>query len=66
MRSLEERLEDVDKAIYEIENGAQSYNVGGWSVTKANLGELYRERRQLEIQLAQQNGGGCSVAVFSR
>lgn len=66
MRNLEERLAAIDEAIAAIEGGAQSYNVGGWSITRASLGELYKERRQLEIQLAQQNGGGCSVAVFSR
>ena len=37
MISLEKQYESLCSAIAAIENGAQSYNVDGQSVTKANL-----------------------------
>ena len=51
---LEKRYENLCKAIEAIENGAQSYNIDGQSVTKASLATLYS-------QLRQANGGDLYI-----
>ncbi len=67
MQTIQERLESVEAAIYAIEHGAQSYNLGTYSVTKANLNTLYTERRNLKAELeAEKSNGGCYVGVFRR
>ena len=65
MDELEIRAETelLTKAIQAIYDGAQSYAVGGRSVTKANLGELLAERRRLYGELAElTTNGGRSLA----
>ena len=53
MRTTQEQLEAIDKAIYALENtGVKSYNLGTYSVTREDLSTLYDERRQLKIELA--------------
>lgn len=66
IKTTEERLYSIDEAIYAIENGAQSYNLGTYSVTKANLATLYAEREKLLARLESEQGGGTYVGVFRR
>lgn len=64
MISLEKQYESLCSAIAAIENGAQSYNVDGQSVTKANLATLYNRQKALESKLRQENGENLSVVSF--
>ena len=66
IKTTEERLCTIDEAIYAIEHGAQSYNLGSYSVTKASLATLYAERDKLITQLENERGGGTYVGVFRR
>lgn len=60
-----ERFNALCHAITAIEQGAQSYNMGTYSVTKANLATLYAERRQLQQEVAaEQNSGGFFAVDF--
>ena len=64
----EEQLETVNKAIYTILVGGQSYKVGSRSLTRADLSELYAMQKALrsEIENDRDTGllGDTSVAVF--
>lgn len=60
------QLEQLNKAINAIENGAQEYRIGSRSLRRPDLSLLYKERRLLQQQIDHQNGGGVYVAVFDR
>ena len=64
----EEQLETVNKAIYTILVGGQSYKIGSRSLTRADLSELYAMQKALrsEIENDRDTGllGDTSVAVF--
>ena len=66
--TLQNRLLNIDEAIENVESGAQEYRIGTRTLRRADLSVLYKERRQLqyELTLAQQRGGGMSVATFTR
>ncbi len=66
--TLQNRLISIDDAISKIEEGAQEYRIGNRTLRRADLSVLYKERRQLqyELSIAQQRGGGMSVATFTR
>lgn len=67
MMNTQEQLQQINNAIAAIENGAQSYKIGTMNVQRGDLATLYRERRLLNEQLAQEeNNGGTYVAVFDR
>lgn len=63
---LREQLEQLNKAILAIQNGAQEYSIGSRRIRKADLGLLYKERDRLEREIdVLENGGGIfKVAVF--
>lgn len=61
-----EQLDQINRAISAIENGAQEYSTGSRRLRRADLATLYKERRILQQQLAQENGGGTYVTVFDR
>lgn len=67
MRSREEveqELQTINKAIFAIVSGAQSYTVGSRSVTKASLAELRKMRGELMSELfAIDNGGSCIAPI---
>ena len=65
MIDLEKRYENLCKAIEAIENGAQSYNIDGQSVTKASLATLYSRQKALESQLRQASGGDLYIVDFA-
>lgn len=65
----EELLQNVNKAIYTICVGGQSYQIGSRKLTRANLKELYDLRNSLQAQTEKQDSGvldNCYVAVFDR
>mgnify|MGYP000736074403 CR=1 FL=1 len=59
------QYESLCSAIAAIENGAQSYNVDGQSVTKANLATLYSRQKALESQIRQAQGGNLCIVEFA-
>lgn len=61
-----EQLEQINKAISAIENGAQEYNIGSKHIKRADLNVLYQERRRIQQQLDNENGYGTFVAAFDR
>ena len=65
MISLEKQYENLCSAIAAIENGAQSYNVDGQSVTKANLATLYSRQKALESQIRQSQGENLCIVEFA-
>ena len=65
MISLEKQYESLCSAIAAIENGAQSYNVDGQSVTKANLATLYNRQKTLESQIRQAQGENLCIVEFA-
>mgnify|MGYP000592364687 CR=1 FL=1 len=64
--TIQEQLEQINKAIGAIENGAQEYSIGSRRLRRADLSILYQERRSLMRQLIEENGGNVAVAVFDR
>lgn len=65
--TLVTRLNNLDAAIEKIESGAQEYRIGNRTLRRADLSVMYKERRQLQYELSViRNGGGTSVAAFTR
>lgn len=64
----EEQLETVNKAIYTILVGGQSYKIGSRSLTRADLSELYAMQKALRSEIENDGDtgllGDTSVAVF--
>ncbi|WOO34938.1 peptidylprolyl isomerase [Anaerocolumna sp. AGMB13020] len=50
-------LEEVNKAIYAIMVGGQSYKIGSRELTRANLKELKELRTLLRSEVAEGSGG---------
>ena len=64
MSELKARYDKLLAAVEAIECGAQSYNIDGQSVIKANLATLYKRLQMLESQIRQENGENLSVVSF--
>jgi len=64
--TTQEQLDQINKAITAIENGAQEYSIGSRRLRRPDLSMLYQERRQLMRQNIEENGGSVTVAVFDR
>lgn len=47
----EEQLAEVNKAIYSVLAGGQSYTIGSRSLTRADLGLLKQMREELEAEI---------------
>lgn len=68
--SKQEMLYGLNKAIYAITVGGQSYKIGSRSLTRADLKQLYAMKNDMEAQIAREeagdNGllGDCYVGVF--
>lgn len=68
--SKQEMLDGLNKAIYTITVGGQSYKIGSRSLTRADLKQLYAMKNDMEAQIAREeagdNGllGDCYVGVF--
>jgi len=52
-----EELKNVNAAIKTILSGAQSYSIGSRSLTRANLAELRKWKKELEDEIAMLTGG---------
>lgn len=62
-----ELLEEVNKAIFSIMSGGQSYKIGSRQLNRADLKMLYEMRNDLQAQVASGAPGlldDCYVAVF--
>jgi hypothetical protein len=58
-RTRQQQLDDVDAAIAAIEQGAQSYTTPlGHTFVRGNLGEMYRQRDQLQGEVALEAAAG--------
>lgn len=62
MKSIEQRITEIETAIEKIEGGAQSYSIGGRTVTRGNLPSMYAECRALrrEYYASIDNGGSMA------
>lgn len=65
-----EMLSEINKAILTVMRGGQSYTIGSRKLTRADLAELYKMRKELESQVAADETAGngffddCYVAVW--
>lgn len=64
--TTQEQLVQINKAIGAIEDGAQEYSIGSRRLRRPDLSLLYKERRLLQQQLAEESGSGVFVATFDR
>ncbi|WP_319403155.1 hypothetical protein [uncultured Anaeromusa sp.] len=65
--TLQEQLSQINTAIEKIENGAQEYRLGSRMVRRADLTVLYKERRLIQQEIAnEENSGGIYAASFTR
>ncbi len=55
---LQKQLDSVNKAIADIEDGAQSYTLNGRTLTRGSLQMLYAQRDKLEMRIAITKNGG--------
>lgn len=64
-----EMLAEVNKAIYNVLVGGQSYQIGSRKLTRADLAQLYEMRDELTAEVAADDSsslfGDTSVAIFS-
>lgn len=63
--SPSQRLAQVDKAIEAVLSGGQSYKLGNWSVTRADLSQLRALRSELAAQAAQEGGEDLFPGVYA-
>lgn len=65
----EQQLAEINRAIYSVLAGGQSYTIGSRSLTRADLGLLKQFREELEGQITSDNSSSLLdntfVAVFS-
>ena len=64
-RSLSQRINTLDTAIQEIEEGAQAVTVDGFSYTRSSVATLYRQRDKLQKQLDRESGLRPSVKAIT-
>ena len=65
--TAEEKLVEVNTAISKILIGGQEYKIGTRSLTRADLGTLLEMQKDLQAQIANQNGhlmDNTYLAVF--
>lgn len=53
--TCEQQLAEVNKAIYAVLAGGQSYSIGSRSLTRADLGLLKQMREELEAEITSGN-----------
>ena len=62
-------LREVNKAIYAVLVGGQSYQIGSRKLTRADLAQLYDMRDELAAEVAADDDDGCFsdtyVAMFN-
>lgn len=63
----QELLAAIDSAISALlTGGASSYSIGSRSVTKLNLAELFKERKELLAAVDREANGGVRLAKMMR
>jgi len=66
-QTLAARLASIETAITAIEAGAQSYAIGDRQYTRGTLATLYKERRELIKEIAEEsttgNAGGRRTLI---
>lgn len=69
IEQLQNRIKQLDDAIMKVEQGGQEYRIGNRMLKWADLMALYRERRQLQHELALKYANaerGIYLATFYR
>lgn len=61
IKTYTEQLEEVQDAISAICGGAQSYMIGGRSLTRASLGQLHQREQYLRRMAAREANGGIRL-----
>lgn len=64
MKSTEQRITELEAAIEAIESGAQSYAIGGRTVTRGSLPAMYAECRALRREYYASTDNGGSMATL--
>jgi len=60
----EQQLAEVNKAIYAVLAGGQSYSIGSRSLTRADLSLLKQMREELEAELTRDNSSNLLDNTF--
>ncbi len=63
--TTEELLKQVETAITAVMRGGQSYQLGNWSLTRADLSALRAMRRELQDQLASESSSGTLSNTYA-
>lgn len=63
---IKSRRDSVLQAISKIENGAQEYRIGQRTVTRADLGTLYTEWRNLNNMIEKMERPSMTVPILRR
>ena len=63
MSDTRTQLEEINAAISAILAGGQSYKIGNRSLTRADLTTLYKMKKELENNAAEDNNGGLGRCV---
>ena len=67
MATSADLLAQVEAAIEALlVGGASSYSIGQRSVSKLDLGELFKQRNMLQIQVQRESGSAFSLAKIGR
>lgn len=61
IKSYEEELLEVQAAISAIITGGQGYSIGGRSLSRASLGELYAREKYLRAMATRESLGGVEI-----
>lgn len=61
VKTYTEQLADVQAAIMAVESGSQAYSVGGQSLSRANLRDLYEREKYLRAMVAREDAGGIGI-----
>lgn len=61
IESYQDQLERVQAAIAAIESGTQSYTMGGRTMSRGNLADLYKRETFLRKRVNRQKRGGIRV-----
>lgn len=60
IKTYTEQLADVQAAISAAE-GSQAYSIGGQSLSRPNISELYRQERYLRAMVAREGASGIEI-----
>lgn len=66
LETYEAQLAEVNQAISTILTEGQMYQIMGRMMSRANLGELRKLRKELEIEISRLKKGGIRLARVNR